>query len=323
MTQVSTIVELSPSERFTAEVMKQFSSNNGEVNLSNYQKKLIQNYFIKLDASLKDAEKKRLAKAEKNREPLEFSWKNINMQKLAVDVVVFSSVGLDPTQPNHINLIPYKNGNTNKYDITFMLGYKGIELKAKKYGFNVPDDIIIELVYSTDEFKSIKKDITNRIEGYNFTITNDFDRGEIIGGFYYHIYFDKPEKNKLKCFSMKDIEKRIPKYASAEFWGGEKDLWVDGKKAGTEKVEGWRDEMCFKTIYRSAYSAITIDSEKIDEKYLEMIKADREFDSDDKVKATIELSANKQELPFDSHEVVVEPKVITTIEVQEPLEIKF
>jgi len=261
-----TVVEKTHSARFTESVMKQFnlSSVGSEVQISPFQKKLIQNYFIKLDGALKLAETKRLAKPEQYRDALEFEWKNINMNKLAFEVVALSSVGLDPLQPNHINLIPYKNKATNQYDITAIIGYRGLELKATKYGTSIPDDVVVEIVYSTDEFIQFKKDMNNKVESYVLNIKNNFERGAVVGGFYYHKYFDKPERNKLRVFSLKDIEKRKPAYASAEFWGGEKDAWKNGKKVGKETIEGWFDEMCYKTIYRSAYNDITIDSEKID-----------------------------------------------------------
>eukprot|EP01039_Chlorochromonas_danica_P016309 gene16309-19277_t len=145
----STVVP-SPSERFTNMVMKEFTNNAGSINITSFQKKLIQNYFIKLDAVLKEADRKRMAKKESNRDPISVTWDNLNMQKLAQDVISFSAVGLDPAQPNHINIIPYKNNGTSKYDITFIMGYRGIELKGKKYGLDIPDDVTVELVYEND-----------------------------------------------------------------------------------------------------------------------------------------------------------------------------
>eukprot|EP01037_Dinobryon_pediforme_P011465 gene11465-11558_t len=212
-------------------------------------KKLIQNYFIKLDAVLKEADRKRMAKKESNRDPISVTWDNLNMQKLAQDVISFSAVGLDPAQPNHINIIPYKNNGTSKYDITFIMGYRGIELKGKKYGLDIPDD---------------------------------------------------------------DILKRRPDHASAEFWGGEKDKYQNGTKVGTEQVEGWFDEMCYKTIHRAAYNDITIDSEKIDEHFLKMIEIDRANDGSvaENVKTEISENAHKTSMDFDDAQVVNEPKEI-------------
>lgn len=280
----------SHSERFTNMVIKEFTSNAGELKLTSFQKKLFQSYFLKMDSTLKDAEKKRLAKDEKYRDPLPITWENINILKLSQDVVSFSTVGLDPMQPNHINLIPYKNSVTNKYDIGCIIGYRGCELKAKKYGLDVPDNTIIELVFSKDKFTPIKKDSNSKIENYIFEIVSPFDRGDMVGGFYYHEYKKSPEKNVLVIFSKEEIEKRKPLYASAEFWGGEKDKWENGKRVGKEKIEGWYNEMCYKTLCRAAYNSITIDSEKIDEHYQRVIKNERESSAES---AILNLNAAK------------------------------
>lgn len=316
-------VELSQSERFTQEVLKQFTNEAGEVQLTNFQKKLIQNYFIKIDQTLKDLERKRMMKSEKLRDALAFTWANVNLAKLAVDVVAFSSVGLDPVQPNHINPIPYKNNSSNKYDITFILGYRGIELKARKYGFDVPDDVIVELVYKNDNFKQHKRDINNRIEGYTFEVVDDFNRGELVGGFYYFVFNEKPEKNKLRVFSKADIDKRKPDYASVEFWGGEKDKWENNQKVGKEKIEGWYDEMAFKTIYRAAYNAITIDSEKIDEHYLAMMEKERE-QHDEKIYIQIKENANTETIGFEEVKPEEQQQLpeANTAEIAQPLTVE-
>ena len=308
--QVAT-VQPSHSERFTNMVVKEFTSNVGQLQITDFQRKLCQNYFIKLDATLKDAEKKRLAKDEKYRDALSFSWENINMQKLAQDVVAFSSVGLDPMQPNHINMIPYKNSTTNKYDMGFIMGYRGCELKAKKYGLDIPDATIVELKFKNDKFVPLKKDAKNKIESYTFEITNPFDRGELEGGFYYHIYNDNPSKNTLVMLSKAEIEKRKPAYASAEFWGGEKDKWENGKKVGKEQIDGWYNEMCYKTICRAAYNSITIDSEKIDEHFQRMKSAERESSVETTVatlnSAKANVSITAETISFEEAETQQEP----------------
>lgn len=269
--------EPTPSERFMKKVVSEFGSNVGEVALTNFQKRLAQNYFIALDSVLKTTEEKRIKKKETYRDPLPVTWANINMEKLARDVVSYARVGFDPAQPNHINLIPFKNNNTNKYDIGFIEGYRGIELKAVKYGLDVPDHTVVELVYSTDKFKAIKRDFRNESEGYEYEVTNPFARGEIIGGFYYHSYSQNPKKNRLVIMTKSDIEKRKPDKASPEFWGGEKDKWEGGKKVGTEKVEGWYEKMAWKTVYRAAYNDITIDSQKIDDDYLRLKQMETDY----------------------------------------------
>jgi len=278
--------DASYSERFSNMVIQEFAGNVGKAELTAFQKRLIQNYFISTDMALKTAEERRLKKQEAYRDPTPVNWPNVNMESLALNVVACARIGYDPALPNHINMVPYKNNKTNKYDVGFVEGYRGKELKAKKYGYDMPTHVIVELVYKNDKFIPIKKDIDNSIEGYKFKISeNPFERGEIIGGFYYHLFKESPEKNKLMFFNLHEIEKRKPKYASAEFWGGEKEKWekdeVTGKskKVGTEKTEGWFDEMCWKTIYRMAYGSITIDSEKIDDNLMRIIENEKLLES--------------------------------------------
>ena len=296
-------VKVSPSERFTNAVMREVpTGGEGKVVLSNFQKKLIQNYFIKLDGVLKESEVKRLAKSGKWQDPLEYSWANVNMNKLAQDVVAYSSVGLDPLQKNHINPIPYKNKKTSQFDITFIEGFVGLELKAKKYGYDVPDEVKFELKYAKDAFKIIKKDANNEFEDYTFDIVDAFDRGELQGGFYKKIFFDQSEKNSVVLMTRKDIEKRKPAYASAEFWGGEKDNWVNGQKEGKIQVEGWEEEMFLKTLKRHCWDKIGIDSEKIDENYHKMLQNDLDNTSS-KVSREIDENANGETIDIDGEEV--------------------
>jgi recombination protein RecT len=294
------------SVRFTNKVIAEFSQGVGEIALTDFQRRLAQNYFIAIDAALTAAEEKRKKKT-KNQDPLPITWANVNMNKLAQDVVAAARVGLDPAQSNHVAVMPFKNNNTNKYDIVFIDGYRGIELKAKKYGLDVPDHVIVELVYSTDKFKSIKKDRNNHYETFEFEVINDFDRGDIIGGFYYHIYTDNPEKNKLVVMSLKDILKRKPKYASVEFWGGEKDVWENGKKTGKkEEVEGWAEKMYWKTIYRAAYRDITIDSQLIDDDYLRLKQLESNY-AEEQARQEITENANQEIIDIDPVTVEDEP----------------
>lgn len=298
--------EPSTSERFMNKVVSEFSTGVGDIALTDFQKRLAQNYFIALDAALKSAEEKRKKKSEKYRDDVPVIWANINMEQLARSVVAAARVGLDPAQKNHIAMLPFKNNNLQKYDIVFIDGYRGIELKSKKYGLTLPDHVVVELVYSNDNFKSYKKDRNNKYEAYDFEIVNDFDRGEIIGGFYYHIYTETPEKNKLVVFTLKDILKRKPQYASVEFWGGEKDKWENGKKVGKETTEGWYDQMCYKTVYRAAYSDITIDSQKIDDDYMRL-KAMEETLAEVRVSEEIAENANSEVIDIQA-EVTDEPE---------------
>jgi recombination protein RecT len=298
--------DLSQSQRFMNKVVSEFSSSVGMIALTNFQQRLAQNYFIGIDAVLKTTEEKRMAKSEKYRDALPATWANVNMEKLARDVVTYARIGFDPAQKNHINMIPFKNNKTNKYDIVFIEGYRGLELKAVKYGLDVPDEVTVEVVYSTDKFRPIKKDQKNKYEGYEFEITNPFERGNIIGGFYYHLYTRTPEKNKLVVMSMKDILKRKPDHASPEFWGGEKDKWENGQKVGKEQVEGWYEKMVWKTIYRAAHSDVTIDSQKIDDDYLRLKQMEAEY-SDSELAREIAENANQEPIDIEAHPPKEEP----------------
>lgn len=314
--------QVTVSERFTNTVVSEFSSGVGEIALTDFQKRLAQNYFMGIDAALKTAETNRLRKDEKWRDPVPVTWQNVDMNQLARNVVTYARIGLDPAQKNHINAIPFKNNTTGKYDITFIEGYRGLEIKAQKYGLDVPDAVTVEVVYSNDKFKPIKKDRNNKIESYEFEVTNPFDRGKIVGGFYYHIYNDNPSKNKLVIMTIKDVEKRKPRYASVEFWGGEKDVWENGRKTGKkEQVEGWFEEMVYKTIYRAAYNDITIDSQKIDDDYLRIKQLENQA-VETRVQTEIDTNANQEFIDIDPGEVseVVDAQVVDEVPMQEEVE---
>ncbi len=256
---------MNASERFTSKVLKEFGSTvAGPVEVTEFQKKLIQGYFIAVDRALKTAEDERIRKNDKNRDhkydnDLPVTWENVNLTDLALDAVHYARMGLDMMQDNHLFPIPYKNNKTRKYDMTLMVGYNGIRYIAEKYALEPPIAVTTELVYSTDEFTPIKKSIQNRVESYLFEIKQPFDRGEIVGGFGYIEYADA-SRNELIIMPLSAILKRKPKYASPNFWGG---------TVNNEKVEGWFDEMCLKTLIREVYSSkhIPRDPQKIDESY--------------------------------------------------------
>ena len=98
--------------------------------------------------------------------------------------------------------------------------------------------------------------------------------------------------------SHSDIMKRKPQYAAPEFWGGEKTVWKDGKPAGKEKVDGWYEHMCWKTIYRAAYRDITIDSQKIDDDYLRLKQMEESY-AESEVAREIAENANKETIDVE------------------------
>lgn len=285
--------------RFTKKVLAQFASNTGsQIAVTEFQRRLIQGYFIQIDRALAVAEEARVAKNAKNRdhkwdETLPVTWKFVNLQDLAMDLVRYARMGLDMQCENMLFPIPYKNNKTNLYDVTLMPGYNGIRYVAMKYALHKPKADTIELVYSNDKFAPHPKDSRHSVASYEFEITNPFDRGDIVGGFGY-LEYDDPTQNELIVMPMAAIRKRMPKYASAEFWGGTKQVYnkETGKKEDTT-VEGWLDEMCRKTLIREVFSAkhIVRDPEKLDEDY-RVMKAREVAYAEIQAEAEIQEQAN-------------------------------
>lgn len=296
--ETATIPQANMSERFMNKVLQEFSGSVGEFQITDYQRQLIQGYFIGVDRALKTAESERIRKNENNRDHkydnnIPVTWQNINMADLALDVVHYARLGLDTMQANFITPIPYLNKKVGRYDINLMLGYNGIKYIAEKYALDPPKNVTIELVYETDTFRPYKKGRGNDTESYDFEITNPFDRGKIVGGFGYIEYGD-PRKNELVIMSMRDIEKRKPEYASANFWGGKTVEWQKGQKVEVEK-EGWLDEMCRKTLIREVYSPkhILLDPRKVDENYQYMRQREAQLQAtQDDMREIINVTAN-------------------------------
>jgi len=279
--------------RFTEKVIVELSGSTGStIQVTDSQKRLAQNYFIAIDNMLTATETKR-QRNPKQKDDTPYTWANVNMESLARNVVACAKMSLDPMQPNQLFMIPYKNNHSGKYDINMMLGYRGIELRAMKYGLDIPLEVIIEIVYSKDKFKLLKRDRINDKDDYEFTVDNPFDRGDIIGGFY---VVTTERLRRIRVFTLKDILKRKPKYASAEFWGGAKDIWRDGKKVGQEQIEGWQEEMVYKTLVRAAYSDVTIDSTKIDDDFIALRQ--NEVEAEQAI-VTLEIEENANTINLD------------------------
>ena len=237
------------SERFTAMVVREFSSGAGMVEFGPLQRRLAQHLYIKIDMVLKDAEAKRLDKlAGRADTGVSISWTNVNMQRLAMDSVHRIQLGLDALIPNHLHPIPYFNGRTKKYDLDLRIGYAGKDYYHRGMALVQPIDIIYELVYETDTFKPIKKTAKNPIESYEFEIVNPFNRGDVVGGFAYIMYEDE-RKNKLILVTGADFEKSRKKAGSDMFWGPHP------------------DSMKWKTIVHRTMKYIPLDPEKINESF--------------------------------------------------------
>lgn len=300
--QPATKPEENMSERFTNKVLSEFGSTvAGAIEVTDFQRRLIQGYFIMTDRALKAAEEERVRKNAKNSDhkydnDLPVVWQNVNLTDLALDLVHYARLGLDMQQDNMLFPIPYKNAKKGCYDVTLMEGYNGKRYIALKYAFEVPVSETIELVYSTDTFVPHMKDSAHPVPTYEFTINNPFDRGEIVGGFGY-LEFADPAKNILIIMTMKDILKRKPEYASENFWGGgTRETWktVDGKRQKVQvENEGWFDEMCRKTLIREVFSAkhLPRDPQKIDDNY-QFLKAREARYAEIAAQAEIDAAAN-------------------------------
>lgn len=293
--------ELTASERFTSMVINEFKGNVGELNLNEYQKQLVRNYFIGIDNALKATEERRSYSKKKASDP-QVIWQNVNMNKLAVDVVQNAKLGLDMAVTNHLSVVPYLNGKTKKYDLNLMPGYEGLRYIAIKYAIYPVVDIRVELVHKNDTFKMITK---NNIDSYEFNIVNPFDRGEVIGGFGYIRYQDET-KNKLVTMSKEELLKRKPSTAAVEFWGGEKDVWENGKVVGKEQIEGWQEEMLYKTMVRATCKKVPLDPKKINESYIYVMDTSENYYAEiqeDKVNEEIEENANKELIDVETGEI--------------------
>lgn len=279
---------LPPSQRFTNKVIEEYgNSTSRAIQLSDQQKRLVQGYFICIDRALNIAEINRQKKGGKG---ISYTWDNVNMTDLALDVVHYARIGLDMQEKNHLFPIPYANRRTGKYDLAFTVGYSGIQYIAEKYAITPPRSVTVEVVYSNDVFKPLKKSKTNPIETYEFDITDPFDRGKIIGGFGY-IEYDDESKNTLVIMNIDAIKKRAGRNASPEFWGTEftgkkTTAWENGQMVSVE-ADGWLDEMVRKTLIREVYSSkyIARDPSKIDDDYQhlkerEVVYAQAEIDAE-------------------------------------------
>lgn len=261
----------SPSLRFTNMVMAEYNKS-GKYTPTERERRLIQNYFICINQILQksEADRQRKNAANSNHDydnNLAYTWANIDLPQLAQDLAHYARVGLDMMQDNTLFAIPFKNSKDSKYTMTLITGYNGERYQAEKYALDPFRAVTVECIFSNDVFKPIKKDSRHPVEGYEFDIPSPFDRGELIGVFGY-IEYDDAVKNKLLTFSKADVMKRKPQYASAEFWGGKKTVWKNGKKV-EENFDGWLAEMYEKTMKRAIYGSKCIprDPNKIDESY--------------------------------------------------------
>lgn len=271
--------QLVVSQRFVKQVEQQFTAEMGsKLQFSDYEKTLAQHLFLKVDASLKEFENKRVS-SNSNRSP--YTWDNINMSKLAIDAVHRVALGLDAIMPNHIHPVPYFNKKIKKYDLDLRIGYEGKDYYRREMAVDKPVDIVYELVHENDHFKPIKKSFKNEVEDYEFDIINPFDRGEIIGGFGYIIH-ENPKKNKLVIVTDKDF-KKSQKYAQSDtFW-----------KDHPEKMK-------YKTLVHITLNELKVDPKKVNAKSYAYVEGQ---DAEGRVYEEIAENANSESIDVDYEEV--------------------
>lgn len=258
--QAAPPVQAVKSARFVAEVERQFTAQMGSaLSFTDYEKTLAQHLFLKIDAQLKHLESRR-----RNQNAAPITWENVNMQQLALDAVHTVNLGVDALIPNHVHPIPYWNSRIKKYDLDLRLGYVGKLYARRQLAVERPVDVIIELVHETDEFVPYMKSATNEVEGYEFKITNPFDRGKVIGGFGYIVYED-PRKNKLILVTKRDFEKAKAAAQTQDFWASDK----------------WEQEMQYKTVVHRVADALPMDPRKVNAAsyaYMEAKEAEDSFE---------------------------------------------
>lgn len=259
------------SERFLADVERQFLAEMGRgVQFSALEQRLVQHMYLSVDQALKVAEARR-------KSGTEFAWKNVDRQKLALDTVHRVSLGLDALVPGHVWPIFYWNSHKSQYDVDLRIGYIGRDFVTRRYAMETPVDITYELVYSTDTFKALPRSSSRDVEGYEFEISNPFDRGEIVGGFGY-VTYDDARKNRLVLVTQRDF-KRSKAASKSNFWN-DNDV-----------------EMHLKTIYHRVASKLPLDPAKVNAEVLASVMDD-ESDVVDVAHVEVEVAhrnvANRQ-----------------------------
>ena len=253
--------ELAPmnGQIFLNKLTEQLGAALGDNNfLSEHERNLILGYFVMMQVALQEAEIRRNAKNKNNKdhnydENLACTWENVYMNDLATMnlLVYYARLGLDANQPNNLSVQLRKDSKIRRYRLVFTVGYTGRQTIANRFALDRPENVTTELIYSKDTFRPIKQTDGRVGDSYVFEINDPWDRGEIKGGFIFHRYED-PAKNNLVIMSEDEILRHKPDNAAADFWGGIKTGWKDGKKVEYE-TEGWKEKMYLKTLRLEAY----------------------------------------------------------------------
>lgn len=305
-----TAAQIPNSQRFANKILKEFSDSAGNIQIGEKHRRLIQSYFIGISRALTTAEANRVRKNANNKdhkydEPLAYTWNNVDLNaSFAQALVQYAKLGVDMTLPNQLAPVLFKDNKINKYTCSFIIGYEGRRIIAQKYALNPFVNVITELVYETDEFIPHKKDNQNPSDTYEFRITNPFNRGPIVGAFGYVIREDA-RQNELFILTKEQIDKRKPEKAAAEFWGGTKTVYEDGKRV-TKEVAGWYEEMALKTMKNYVYKHITIDAQKVDETYTALLAAESDI-NEKRLASEVSQHANNTVIDIEAETPMTQP----------------
>jgi len=283
----TTAIARTDSEKFTNMVVREFSGTVGQrLQMTPYQQKLAQHLFLKIDATLKELEAKRVAKGGQG---TSIAWQSVNLNKLAIDAVHRVNLGLDALIPNHIHPIPYFNARLSKYDLDLRIGYVGKDYYRRRVAREQPINVIYELVYETDHFKPMKKGIKNTCDSYEFEITKPFDRGKVIGGFGYIQYADQT-KNLLIMIGPKQFNRSRKAAKATDFW------------------ENDEEAMQYKTLVHRVTDKLAVDPEKANESYFAVEAEEAE---EGIIEAEIAENANRETIDVElkPEKVIVEQVV--------------
>lgn len=256
--------QLSVSERFVKTVMREAGETlPGQVDLTEYQKGLIQGYYLQIDSYFRDTQ----------RNKSNYNWNQVDMTDLAIQSIKYSRLGLDMFQENTLHIVPYRKGNTGKIVVDLQLGYNGRKYLALTYAIKPIADVQVELVFENDEFEFLGRN------EFEHKIKNPFNRGEIIGGYGFIEYKDGDKK--LILVSLEDLDARR-KAAKTDY------IW-----------KAWPKEMYFKTLCNIVFSQrnIPLDPRKIGDE-MEYIRSREAEKKQAETQFDIDENANSEELDF-------------------------
>lgn len=280
------------SARFLAKVEQQFQTELGEsIKWSPLEKTLAQHLYIKIDASLKALETKRLSRNNADT-TTPMTWANVNMTKLALDAVHRIALKLDALIDNHIHVIPFWNGRLGKYDLDLRIGYVGKHFTRMAMAMDPPTGIEYHLVHKNDRFVPHFRDANNAIESYEFEVTSPFDRGEVLGGFGYIWFGDDSRKNRLILVDQRDFNRAKAAAQSQDFWGKDK----------SEK------EMQLKTVVHRTTAKIALDPTKINAPSMAYIEAQEMDVADAEIEREVAANANGKTITIAEFRDEEEPR---------------